>query len=519
MKRVAILVIGLGFVLRLFAFQYTYVINPDGVVYIHQARALYYGLTDALTSCKLNYLSNYPLFIAGAYPIFGDWVVAAKSVSLFFGTMTLVPLYFLSKRIFDEDISILVILIFALIPTFVDRSVDVIKGSVFWFFLVLGLYLFVRQLDRRSRLFLLLSSLSFLLATWARAEFIVLIIVSFFYLLLTRQERKFETVSIFILPIVILMLIAISGVLFDVADFNLFRLKAILSKATSVMDRYEFLRNSISDLARPLEHRILKRFLFAVRDVVWWLALGFLLTKLLNTLFYPFFLVFLVGFKGIVKKIKEDRRVCYLCVLSLFALLFLYVFVILKWVVGGRFMAIFIFPSFIFIGFGLEKIISFFQSRFSLKKSTALALVCFLILAVSLPKNLTPNRKGKHVFVKIAELIKEREANNEEILVLGFDKSSAWVSFYTNVNFKGAPCPLKNYDLESIIGNNYKEFIQNLSTRGINYLLWEEKHWPPQSADYLRIGQPTDFVKIGTWSHPDTGKLMLFEVKHQESST
>ncbi|MBA7662508.1 hypothetical protein ES703_70537 [subsurface metagenome] len=67
--------------------------------------------------------------------------MAAKSVSLIFGTMTLVPLYFLLKRFFDESIGLLVLLIFALIPVFIDRSVDVVRGPIFWFFSVLGLYL------------------------------------------------------------------------------------------------------------------------------------------------------------------------------------------------------------------------------------------------------------------------------------------------------------------------------------------------------------------------------------------
>ena len=94
MKRLAILVIALGFVIRLFCFQYTYIISPDGVLYIHQARAIYYGLSDSLISVSRNFLSNYPVFVAGAYTIFRDWVIAAKVFSLFLGTLTLFALYF-----------------------------------------------------------------------------------------------------------------------------------------------------------------------------------------------------------------------------------------------------------------------------------------------------------------------------------------------------------------------------------------------------------------------------------------
>lgn len=112
--RLVILVIILGFVLRLFACQYTYIINNVGTIYIHQARAIYYGLWSVVNSCTVNYLSLYPILIAATYGILEDWVVSAKTVSIFFGTITLIPLYLLTKRFFKAEISILVTLIFAL---------------------------------------------------------------------------------------------------------------------------------------------------------------------------------------------------------------------------------------------------------------------------------------------------------------------------------------------------------------------------------------------------------------------
>jgi len=87
----------------------------------------------------MGYLSNYPILIVVAYKIFGDWVVAAKSVSLFFGAITLVPVYLLLKRFFRREITLLATLIFSLIPVFIDKSVDVVRDPVYWFFSLLGL--------------------------------------------------------------------------------------------------------------------------------------------------------------------------------------------------------------------------------------------------------------------------------------------------------------------------------------------------------------------------------------------
>ena len=112
--RISILIILLGFAIRLFSFHYTYVINPDGVLYIHQARAIYYGLWNSILTCSMSYLSNYSILIVLAYKIFGDWEVAAKSVSLFFGTITLVPLYFLLDRFFRKEITLVATLVLPL---------------------------------------------------------------------------------------------------------------------------------------------------------------------------------------------------------------------------------------------------------------------------------------------------------------------------------------------------------------------------------------------------------------------
>jgi len=508
-KRVVILILGLGFVIRLFCFQYTAIINPDGPLYIHQARAIYYGIKDAVIAPhQLSYLSNYPIFIAVSYTIVRDWLIAAKSVSLFFGTLTLIPLYFLLKRFFDHKIGLLVLLIFALMPVFVDRSVDVVKGPVFWFFSVLGLYLFASQFNKRNHLYLLLSSLSFLMAAWARVEAILFIAVSCFYILVAREEMKFEKFIIFIMPIVVLvMFIAISGLISDTPNLNIFRYKKIM-----FFSGYENLRAGLERLKdQPLGY-VTPSYIELVRHLVWFIALGILFTSMVKTFFYPFFLVFIIGLVGIRERVSNDKRIAYFVFIAVGALVVLYVLMLGRQTMPTRYLALFVWPSFIFIGFGLEKIIFFSRSRFNLTESVTLSILCLLILACSLPKNLKPRETDKLVFKEIGELIADREGNDREILVATSKQSIRWISFYANLNYKGAPRPKQNYDLENIIGKNYKTFVKNIRKRGISYFLWEEKHWPKQTARYISSQNPRDFVRVGEWSHPDTGRLILFKV-------
>jgi len=452
--------------------------------------------------------------IAGTYSIVGDWVIAAKVVSLLFGTMLLIPLYLLSKRFFDERIALLLTLVFAFIPFLVDRSVDVVRAPVFWFFLVLGMHFFIGQIGKIRYLYLLLSNLSFVLAAWARIEGVLFIGISYIFMLIVRQERKLIKFGVFSIPIVLLVFIFFLGLrIFELGIDDLFYFSRVMPNHFDFIGAgYDNIRAVIKDLAHQDLGIIVSRFLLRARHLIWWIALGTLLTSMIKAFFYPFFIVFLMGFKGVCKKIKEDERILYLSILSFSAFVFLYIVVLILWEMPTRYMGILVFPSAVFIGFGLEKVMVFFRSKFNLKESVAFLIVCLLILGFSLPKNLKPREKDKLVFKEIGGLIAEREGNDKEILVATSQQSIRWISFYSNLDYKGAPCPEKNYDLDNILGKNYEEFVRNLRGRGISYFLWEEKHWPKQSASYIATQSHKDFIRVGTWSHPDTGKLILFKV-------
>jgi len=511
--RAAFLIILFGFAIRLFSFYYTYIINPDGVLYIHQARAIYYGLNDCILTCSMGFLSNYSILIVLAYKIFSDWVVAAKSVSLFFGTITLVPLYFLLDRFFRKEIALAATLIFALIPVFVDKSADVVRDPVYWFFSVLGLYLFVSQIENRNHLYLILSSLSFFMAAWARIEATLFILGSFIYLLFVRQDKKLQRISIFAMPVLLVLLFGIFGLMiFDIPVNDLHRGHEVTAKFTAPMVEYKNLRATLAELMNQPSEGNLPAFLHKSRSLIWLIALGTLLRYAVRAYFYPFFPIFIIGLGGIWARIKGDQRVLYLAFLAISALVLLYMHVLQTWMMFERFWAIFILPSFIVIGFGLEKIIAFFRARLNLRESIMLSILCLLILACALPKNLRPREADKIVFKQIGELIADREGNNKEIRIATSMHSIRWVSFYANLNYKGAPCPEKNYDLENLIGKSYREFVMNLKMRAIRYFLWEEKHWPKQGSYVLDTGNMKDFVRLGAWSHPDTGSLILFEV-------
>ena len=513
-SREAVLVLLLGVVIRLFAFYYTFIIVPDGVLYIHQARVLYYGQWEALTSCGQSYLSSYPIFIAGAYIIFHDWVIAGMSVSLFFGSITLVPIYFLMKQFFNERISILGTLIFALTPVLVGRSVDVIRDPVYWFFLVFGVFFFVSHINKRNYLYLFISNFSFLAASWARIEAILFVIISCIYILAVRQNNKIRKFAVFISPLLIVVLLAVTGAsLFQVPINKFHRADQILGKFAGAVEQYKNVREGLAELAHNQAEGNLKYFLPEARNTIWLIALGTLLNRSLEAFFYPYFLIFIIGLIGIWKKINSDLRVLYCFILAVSGLILLYVHILQTWMMYYRFLAIVIFPSFIFAGYGLERIIHLLRSRFNLNKSMAYSIVCFLILISALPKNLQKRGADKIVFRQIAEVITNREDNRHVIEISTSRHTHRWISFYTNLSYKGAPCPEPAINLTwGKYANDYGKLFLHLKKSGVKYFLWEENHWPIQTFKVNESPYSQNFKALGHWYHPDTGQMILFAV-------
>ena len=508
-----VFIIALGFFVRLFAFFYTPVVSPDGTLYIHQARALFYAQWDQLTSCALSYISLYPFLIAGVYGIFHDWVAAAKSVSLFFGTLTLLPSYLLLRRFFDQRISAASTLVVSLIPVLVARSGDVVRGPTAWFFAALGLYLFVLHVHRSKPAFLFLSSLSYLLAASNRIEFLLFPIVSFLYILCLQQTQRLRTALYFAAPAVFIVLLALSiANLLDLSTGSPFRLHEMLGKFTEPIVGYKALRANLADLIDQPVKGALELFLEKARHLVWLIALETLLVFIIRAFFYPFFFIFLIGLPWLKKEIKGNKPLQFVLILSASALALLYLHILQTWVIGNRFMVLFMIPAFVFLGFGVKRTLGLLKTRLRLNPRVALVIFCLFVLGTGLPKNLKPKEMDKGVFKNIGEFIARQEGNTQVIHVASSLNILRWVSFYANINYRGAPCPQPYQDFDTLVGRDYDTFLRNLKNSDIQYFVWEENHWPSGTFDFRREMRLEDFKALGTWSHPDTGRMVLYRV-------
>ncbi len=183
------------------------------------------------------------------------------------------------------------------------------------------------------------------------------------------------------------------------------------------------------------------------------------------------------------------------------------------WLMDQRFLAIVMFPYFIFVGFGLEKVNLYLQSRFRLKELSAFTVIFLIILSIGFAKNVQYRNVDKLVFRQIGELVAEREKNNDGyVAVLASSDKIRQFAFYSNSNNERQILP-QLINMNEMTGNSYYEFLEHLKQKKIKYLLWEEKYWMRQSFNIMTQEYAKHFKKLGSWYHSDTGKMILFEVK------
>ncbi len=509
------LVILTGLGLRLWVGLHTVIINPDGALYIHQAMALYYKNWNSLKTCRLTFLSSYPVLIAGGYYLVHDWILSARLISLFFGTAMLVPLYLMLKEWVSEDSAILSLLVFAVTPVLVSNSVELVRDPISWFFLCAGTYALIRQATTPSPWLLLFSSLCFLAAIWARIEAILFLAVTLGYLLCDKKNRKTINILFFLSPLLAFAFFSIAGLMVSGLSFNdLHRGHEIARNFIEPFRQYQKMAQSLKELVWSSPNPFMEFFLPEARNLIWLIAFGTLLNRFLEAFFYPFVGFYIFGLSGIHCKIRSDSRLLYLAFLTVSGLAMLYMHTIQTWMLYYRFFGIVMIPSAIFCAFGMERLLEILPRRLSVQPTTVFLAILLLIIGVSLPKNLKSPDTDKSVFIQIGETVFQNTPTSSGARIATSLHTQMWISFYANIHRPGtAPCPLTPANCWDSFPDDPDQFHDRLRQNGQNFVLWEEKNWPFHRFTLSDSAEPgSRYKELGQWYHRDTGKMILYAV-------
>jgi len=501
-----------GFFLRLYSLQHSYAINSDGMLYIQQAKAFHYGLYGSLTKCY-DYLNSLFIFISISYRVFGDWLMAAKVVSLFFSTITMVPLYFLLRRFLDFSVASCTLLVFAVNPIIIEMSSKIIRDPSFWFFLTLGIYSFILSDIKKKCLILLFSCLSFLLASLARFEAIVFIPATLAFLLFTPQVKKWKKIGYFLAPVFLIVLLTLCAAPLMGYDLKQWFYPRSLSKPfLGAIEKYEQIQHGLTNIGNKQRNSFWSHYFFpTTSNLLWWIGLGSVIVEIVRTFFEPFFLLFVLGFKGIIKRIKEDKMLCYLLVVAITSFFVLYLHELGHWTMRGRFVVFFLIPTFVVIGFGIENLFSLFGNIKNVKKIYLFLILGLTIFLIPLPKNMDENRENAKIFQDIGNQISLCEDSRQEVKVAAaFDADDIEIiSFFANLSVEEASC-VKS--LSKKIDPHFVFRKGKLRKMGIAYLVWDEKNWTIEDLERLKKGEEIPCTEIKGWQDQRLGRLILFRI-------
>jgi 4-amino-4-deoxy-L-arabinose transferase-like glycosyltransferase len=199
--KVLLFLLVMAFSLRLFLILQPEVIHNDGIAYIYQARQI---LSEG------NWAGGkapplYPLLIALFHFITPNEELAGIWVSVIFGTLLVLPVFFLGKEIFNKSVGLIAALFAVVHPLLYTASGSVLSESIYYFSMTTAV-LFGWKTFRQGRFFqTILFTLFTTLAYLTRPEGIGLIFIFAFWVLFIsppRQQRHWtRRMGIFFLAI------------------------------------------------------------------------------------------------------------------------------------------------------------------------------------------------------------------------------------------------------------------------------------------------------------------------------
>jgi len=188
----SIILISLSLKILLFLSDST--INNDGLLYISAAQEFAAGhFKEGISIYPMPF---YPMLIAMSHFLIPDWVATARILSITFIVFTLIPLYLLSKELFDRKAAFWACLAFAIAPFPNNLADSVVRDPGFIFCMAWAVY-FALQSAQSARMYLfavtaLFSWFSFLF----RIEGIILILFFPVYILILSFIKGQERTSL-----------------------------------------------------------------------------------------------------------------------------------------------------------------------------------------------------------------------------------------------------------------------------------------------------------------------------------
>ena len=515
---VLFILFGLAVAVRLYLAFHTYVIANDGVLYIKLAQLLSQGKVGEAMSLHLP--SLFPIIIASFQKVFVDWELSGQMVSVLFGSLTIIPFYFLTKELFNRNVAFTSSILFIFHPYLVRFSAEVIKEPTFWFFSLMGIWVGWNAITLKKVWLFVLTGLLGIASFLLRIEGFVIfpIIIAWIFLkeiklLRSTYKQRILYTLVLCLTLAIILSPAMLYIKEKTGSWNLARIELVSEMVQADVMMYEIKKNldkvkfsseSGDQRQADFEAIRLRGFLSLAKDhriaIIWFEAISKFFKVIHPVLIIPLFF-------GIMRRKKiKYRKEEELFLLSVFTIFFLILirYGTIRAYIGTRHMVIPALVCLPWVGVGVLELGDCIRSIFLSKKANENAniflrnvgwFLMFLIALLLLPQTLAPQRAEKILLKEAGIWIRQHGPKDPVVMTPNHLRR---IAFYANGIFLEIP---GNQDLAKYAKEKRVDFLA-VDKKDIEQdpLTLLESLKPEHFREEVVIGKPSEPYEIKVYS-------------------
>jgi 4-amino-4-deoxy-L-arabinose transferase-like glycosyltransferase len=511
-RRDLILVLGLALGVRILIYKLTYVIANDGAgIYAPMADRFASGLWRE--GLAFGYHPMYPLLVAFFSKVLGDLTFSGQMVSVLFGTLTVIPIFYLARGVGNGRAGFFSSLFLAILPYHVRLSADLLSDASYIFFFISAIWLGWEALKREDWKMFLLAGFATGLAYLDRAEGIGVLLTLSLWIFFRKRgfpKKNYWTKGFAIIILLLSFLFVASPYFLYIRSYTgtwTISRKPAVNKVVVLIKEKLFFQRQEKKGAEKFDHFMQK--LQRERDgansglVKWLKRTGFFLKFFVTTchpLLFLFFIVGLIKRRGFPSWKGEG---------FLISNLFLYG-TVLFWLasssyISHRYFVPFVVLCLVWSGRGLmesylwlrEKISSKGWEKVRFLESKGLLCLTLITVVAILPSTIHPSRKGKIARKEVGLWIK----NNSSPKALIYT-DMVQVNHYAG----GRWIPLEE------VGLSYDDLISRAKKAGAGFLVLSEEHIERICPRFFEMQRPGDLKEVFRVSR-DKEIIIVYEIR------
>ena len=479
-KQMLLLLIGISFGLRFYAVLMAQGIANDSAAYGFIAR-------DFLKGHFIKGLSSpappfYPFLIFLFSPDTTHVEITGRLISLFFGTLTIVPLFYLIKEAVGQKAAIFSVLLYSFHPYLVTYSGMLLTETTYWGLLVLSVYFFWTGLKKEKLWRMALSGFFLGLAYLTRPEGIGYVLVYLIWIIVEGILKKGWFKKIALVGVLIL------SVFIFVAPYIIYIHQEtgqwLISKK-ALDTQSQFLKKSVEevDSSKGIEQNRPGKENFGMariaRNVVHYFP--FVTYHYLRAYHFALWLFLFFGLIRVRQKVIAYE-------LFLASLVLFHLFSLSTFVRSTIRFAVPVIPlSLFWAGTGILEIKRYLEKiKISNPEKVILLLILFVIL-IELPQSLIPERRHRAEQKKVGLWVRENTPPDAIIM-----SNSPQEAFYADREFMMIPPGIST---PGNPGKSYDQIIHYAKTEGVRYIL-VDKNTHEKNPGFIESIRSTDLKEM-----------------------